>query len=139
MTDREKVMGGWEQVHRRHRLVHAVAADVERLGNEALTGWESEIVAEYGELAAFLLDVQRRCHEAVYARLDLVLEDPSASPERDVRRTLAEAGRAHRALWGVLRACAGHPALAAGEARLRRSVFAATGVDPAPPRRAQPV
>ncbi|MFF5986016.1 hypothetical protein [Prauserella flavalba] len=132
-------MGGWDQFHRRHRLVHAVASAVEQRGNEALTSWECEIVAEYGELAAFLLDVQRRCHEAVYARLDLALEEASENPERDVRRVLAEAGRAHRPLWAVLRACAGHPALEAGEARLRRSVFAATGVDPAPPRRAQPV
>lgn len=130
-------MGGWEQAHRRYELVHAVAEEAGRLGGVALNRREAEIVAEYGDLATFLLDVQRRCHEAAFARLDLALEEGATA--RGVRRALTDATGAHGALWRLLRLFADHPALADGSDRFREAVLTATGIDPAPERSTQTV
>lgn len=63
-------MAGWEQTHRRYRLVYAVADDVVRRGNIALTSWTATIEAEYGTMETFRLDVRRRWNMAVDAQLD---------------------------------------------------------------------
>jgi hypothetical protein len=79
----------------------------------------------------FLRDIQRRYFTTVLARLDPVIEANPADPRPPVAAVFAEAARVHPDLWQVLQDHAGHPALAEGSARLRRSVLAGTGVDPA--------
>jgi hypothetical protein len=123
-------VAGWEQVRRRHRLVHDVAGDVAKGGRRALARWRPTIDAEYGDLDAFLRDVQRRYRRAAEARLDAVLEAPPADPHGAVAAVLDEVAAIYPELRRLLEECADLPALAEGDARFRRSVRAATGVDP---------
>ncbi|HEX2176532.1 MAG TPA: hypothetical protein VHG70_11540 [Nocardioidaceae bacterium] len=124
----------WDRVRRRYRLVEDVLGDVEREGIEALRAWEGALAAEYGAedddgLGGFLTDVQRRWQRAFDARLDAVLEDAgpdTAAAVAELWRQLAERFPATRL---VLDAHHGHPALATAQARQRRMLKAATGVD----------
>ncbi|NUR83362.1 MAG: hypothetical protein HOY71_04655 [Nonomuraea sp.] len=110
-------MASWEQAHRRYRLAHEVAGDF--AGRGTLEPWLPEIEAEYGELDAFLRDVQVRYFRAIEARLDDYAGAELTGVHEDFRRLLGE--------------YAGHPALAEGLIRFRSSVLAATGVDPGVP------
>jgi hypothetical protein len=65
----------------------------------------------------------------VLARLDAVIETNPADPQASIAVAFAEVASVHPDLWQVLRDHAGHPALAEGSARFRRSVLAGTGVD----------
>jgi hypothetical protein len=120
---------GWEQAGRRYRLVHDVAGDFAKGGRRALAAWRPAIDTEYGDLDAFLRDVQRRYYRAAEARLDTVLEAPPADPEASVLAVLDEVAEIYPALRRLLEEFADLPAVAEGDARFRRSVRAATGVD----------
>ncbi|MPY80059.1 MAG: hypothetical protein GEV04_16690 [Actinophytocola sp.] len=96
-------MSGWEQTHRRYRLVYAVAQDVARRGQDAIDAWQHEIDAEYGGTDAFLLDVRRRWDLAMAARIE---------DGRRLADVEAEVGRANAGLRAVLSQFAEHPALA---------------------------
>ncbi|MDV6011718.1 hypothetical protein [Haloechinothrix sp. LS1_15] len=125
-------MSGWEQYRRRHRLVVAVADDVSRHGVDSLDSWRAAIDVEFGDLGAFLQDVQRHWHTAVDAHLDGLLETaPSSRPVGygSVAAVLATAARANPQLVAVLDEYVDHPALTGGRQRLRRTLLAATGVD----------
>ncbi len=124
-------MSGWERTRRRYRLVHDFARDFASDSTSALAGWKTAIEAEYGDLDQFLRDVQRRCFAAVDARLDSVLEAGPADPSASVVAIFAEVNRIYPELVRILEEYAGHPALAEGNARFRRSVLSTTGVDPA--------
>jgi hypothetical protein len=123
-------MTGWNTAKRRYRLVHHAAADVARSGQQGLTWWQPAIEAEYGNIGNFLRDIQRRYFTTALARLDSVIEATPADPKAPVAAVFAEVASVHPDLWQVLRDHAGHPALAEGRARFRRSVLAGTGVDP---------
>jgi hypothetical protein len=124
-------MTGWNTAKRRYRLVHQAAADIARNGQRGLTQWQPAIEAEYGNVDNFLRDIQRRYFTTVLARLDSVIETNPADPQGPVAAVFAEVASVHPDLGQVLRDHACHPALAEGSARLRRSVLAGTGVDPA--------
>jgi hypothetical protein len=124
-------MSGWERTHRRYRLAYAVAEDVARRGPGALSDWASQIDAEYGDVGQFLLDVQRRWHNAVDARLDLLLEERPDDVESAAAGVMASLAESDGDLRAVLDAFAGHPALADGATRHRLHVLATTGVDEA--------
>jgi len=124
-------MTGWDTAKRRYRLVHHAAADIARNRQQGLTRWQPAIEAEYGTVDNFLRDIQRRYFTTVLARLDSVIETNPADPQAPAAAVFAEAARVHPHLWQVLGGHAGHAALAEGSARFRRSVLAATGVDPA--------
>ncbi|MBA0125272.1 hypothetical protein H0B56_06930 [Haloechinothrix sp. YIM 98757] len=124
-------MSGWSQVRRRYQLVYAVAEDITRHGAQALDGWLADIDAEFGDLGAFLKDVQRRWHTAVDAHLDGVLERQPQEMATAVAAAFAAADRANASLVRLLDAADGHPALEAGRQRHRSEVLTATGVDPA--------
>jgi len=123
-------MTGWNAAKRRYRLVHQAAEDIVQNRQRGLTRWQPAIEAEYGNLDNFLRDIQRRCFTTVLARLDAVIEANPADPQTSVAAVFAEAARVHPDFWQVLGDHAGHPVLAAGSARFRRSVLAGTGVDP---------
>lgn len=95
-------MSGWEQTHRRYRLVYAVADDIARRGAQAKGKWQPTIDAEYGGLDAFLLDVRRRWFNAI----DAHSED---GPMHEIQRTVTAANRPLRVL---LDAFADHPVIA---------------------------
>jgi hypothetical protein len=124
-------MTGWNTAKRRYRLVHQAAPDIARDGQQGLTQWQPAIEAEYGNVDNFLRDIQRRYFTTVLARLDSVIETNPADPQAPIAVVFAEVASVHPDLWQVLRDHAGHPALAEGSARFRRSVLAGTGVDPA--------
>jgi hypothetical protein len=92
-------MSGWEQTHRRYRLVYAVADDIGRRGDAAKAKWLPVIEAEFGGLEGFLLDIRRRWRTAVDARSD--------APE--LQRTVA---RDNEPLLRLLEAFADHPVIA---------------------------
>lgn len=122
-------MSSWEQTHRRYRLVYAVADAIAVRGADVVAEWQADIEQEYGDLAAFLADVQRRWYTAVDAYLDTVLEDSPpdmAAAVAEITRTVSETDRQ---LKIVLDAFAGHPVLVAGDASHRRMLLALTGVD----------
>ena len=123
-------MTGWNTANRRYQLVHQAAADIARNRQRGLTQWQPAIEAEYGTVDNFLRDIQRRCFATVLARLDAVIETNPADPHAPVAAVFAEVTRVHPDLWQVLHDHAGHPSLAEGSARLRRSVMADTGIDP---------
>jgi len=75
--------------------------------------------------------IQRRYFTTVPARLDSVIETSPADAQASIAAVFAEVASVHPDLWRVLRDHAGHSALAEGSARLRRSVLAGTGVEPA--------
>lgn len=124
-------MTGWNTANRRYQLVRQAAADIARNRQRGLTQWQPAIEAEYGTVDNFLRDIQRRYFTTVLARLDAVIETNPADPQAPVAAVFAEAAHVHPDLWQVLQDHAGHPALAEGSARFRRSVLAGTGVDPA--------
>src|SRR5215831_4315972 len=124
-------MTGWNTAKRRYRLVHQAAPDIARSGQQGLAQWRPAIEAEYGNVDNFLCDIQRRYVTTVLARLDSVIEANPADPQAPVAVMFAEVASVHPDLWQVLRDHAGHPALAEGSARFRRSVLAGTGIDPA--------
>jgi hypothetical protein len=124
-------MTGWDTAKRRYQLVHQAAPDIARGGQRGLTQWQPAIEAEYGSVGNFLRDIQRRCFTTVLARLDPVIEVNPADPQAAMAVVFAEVASVHPDLWQVLADHAGHPALAEGSARFRRSVLAGTGVDPA--------
>jgi len=124
-------MTGWNTARQRYRLVHHAAADFARSGQRGLTRWQPAIEAEYGNVDNFLRDIQRRYFTTVLARLDSVIETNPADPQAPVAAVFAGVASVYPDLSQVLRDHAGHPALAEGSARFRRSVLAGTGVDPA--------
>ena len=124
-------MTGWDTAKRRYRLVHQAAPDIAGDGQRGLTQWQPAIEAEYGNVDNFLRDIQRRYFTTVLARLDAVIEANPAEPRASVAAVFAEAARVHPDLWQVLQDHPGHPALAEGSTRFRRSVLAGTGIDPA--------
>jgi len=124
-------MAGWNTAKRRYRLVHHAAADLAQSGQRGLTPWQPVIEAEYGSIGNFLRDIQRRYFTTALARLDSVIETNPADPQTPVAAVFAEVASVHSDLWQVLHDHAGHPALAEGSARFRRSVLAGTGIDPA--------
>jgi hypothetical protein len=124
-------MTGWNTAKRRYRLVHQAAADIARGGQRGLARWQPTIEAEYGNVDNFLRDIQRRYFITVLARLDSVIEANPADSQAPIAAVFAEVASVHPDLWQVLRDHVGHPALAEGSARFRRSVVAGTGVDPA--------
>lgn len=111
--------------------MHQAAPDIARGGQRGLTQWQPAIEAEYGNVGNFLGDIQRRCFTTVLARLDSVIETNPADTQASIAVVFAEAASVLPDLWQVLRDHAGHPALAEGSARFRRSVLVGTGVDPA--------
>jgi hypothetical protein len=125
-------MTGWNTANRRYQLAHQAAADIARNGQRGLTQWQPAIEAEYETVGNFLRDIQRRCFTTVLARLDAVIEANPADPRPPAAAVFAEVARVYPDFWQVLQDHAGHPALAEGSARFRRSVLAGTGVDPAP-------
>jgi hypothetical protein len=121
----------WDEVRRRHRLVHEVLTHAQRQGAAAVAAAQDEIEQEYAEegLAGFLLDVHRTWQRAFDARLDAVLENAPG----DLATAVTE-------MWGrlatdfpgtrlVLDAYAEHPTVARAAERHRRRVLAGTGVD----------
>jgi len=124
-------MAGWNTAKRRYRLVHHAAADLAQSRQRGLTSWLPAIEAEYGNIDNFLRDIQRRYFTTALARLDSVIEADPADPQTPVAAVFAEVASVHPDLWQVLHDHAGHPALAEGSARFRRSVLAGTGIDPA--------
>ena len=124
-------MTGWNTANRRYRLVHQAAADIARNRQPGLTQWQPAIEAEYGTVDHFLRDIQRRYFTTVLARLDAVIETHPADPQAPIAVVFAEVASVHPDLWQVLQDHAGHPALAEGSARFRRSVLAGTGINPA--------
>lgn len=124
-------MTGWNTARRRYRLVHDAAADIVRNRQRGLTRWQPAIEAEYGNVDNFLRDIQARYFTTVLARLDAVIEANPDDPQAPTAAVFAEAARVHPDLWQVLHDYAGHPALAEGSARFRRSALAGTGIDPA--------
>lgn len=123
-------MTGWNTAKRRYQLVHQAAADIAQNRQRGLTQWQPAIEAEYGTVDNFLRDIQRRYFTTVLARLDAVIETNPADPHAPVAAVFAEVASVHPDLWHVLQDHVGHPALAEGNARLRRSVLAGTGIDP---------
>jgi hypothetical protein len=123
--------GTWDQVRRRYALVEEVLDGVGRAGAAAVPRWQEPIEAEYdGEgLDGFLRDVQRRWHRAFDARLDAVLESDPPDPAAAVTDLWQMLAASQPAARQVLDAYAGHAALAAAEARHRRMLHLATGVD----------
>jgi hypothetical protein len=111
--------------------VHHAAADLARSRQRGLTQWQPAIEAEYGSVDNFLRDLQRRYFTTALARLDSFIETNPADPQAPLAAVFAEVASVHPDLWQVLHDHAGHPALAEGSARFRRSVLAGTGVDPA--------
>lgn len=93
-------MSGWEQTHRRYRLVYAVAEDIARRGPAARNEWQQTIEAEYGSVDNFVSDVRRRWYNAVDAHLDDVRTKRLAEVE-------AEVSKANRPLRVLLEAFAG--------------------------------
>jgi hypothetical protein len=131
----------WDRVRRRHRLVESALDLVRVAGVDELAAMEAQIRAEYAEegFDGFLRDVQRRWHRAFDARLDGVLEsgvDDTRAAVLMLGQHLAQTLPETRL---VLDAYADHPALQPAEARHRRMLLAATGIDlatVAPARRA---
>lgn len=103
-------MSGWEQTHRRYRLVYAVADDIARRGPAARNDWQPAIDAEYGGTEVFVLDVRRRWYNAVEAHLD----DVGTQRLTEVEAAVA---RANRPLRVLLEAFSDHPALAPAQTR----------------------
>lgn len=99
-------MSGWEQTHRRYRLVYAVADDIARRGPAARQDWQGAIDREYGGTDVFLRDVQRRWNTAVEAHLDDLGTQRLAEVEGAV-------SKANKPLRVLMDAFAGHPVLAA--------------------------
>lgn len=99
-------MAGWEQTHRRYRLVYAVADDIVRRGPAARDVWQGAIEAEYGSTADFLYDVLRRWRNALDAHSDEV-------GTRRLEEIEAAVSRANAPLRALLDAFAAHPVLAA--------------------------
>ena len=122
---------GWDQVHRRYELVQQTADAVARYGPGAVDDWRPAIDKEYGGVDGWLRDVQRRWYSTVDAQLDAVLEAAPYDLADAIAELWRDATRARPELHAVLAAYAGHPALAAGRERHRRTLFAATGVDEA--------
>jgi hypothetical protein len=121
----------WGRVRRRYALMEEVLAHVDRAGPAALPQWRERIEAEYdGEgLGGFLRDVQRRWHRAFDARLDAVLESDPPDPAGAVAELWQTLAASQPATRLVLDAYAGHAALGPAEARHRRMLRLATGVD----------
>lgn len=119
----------WERTHRRYRLVQGVLADVARSGVSVLPRWDAEIGEEFGGLAEFLSDVQRRWYEVVNARLDVVLEDAPNDPREAALELWRQVARQFPAGRALLVAYADHPVVADGDAHHLRRLHAATGLD----------
>lgn len=122
-------MSNWEQTHRRYNLVYSVADAVALRGPVAVEEWREPIEREFGDVAGFLRDVQRRWYTAVDAYLDVVLEDEPADMSVAVAEIVQHVSETDRQLRVVLDAFANDPVLAAGDAYHRRALLALTGVD----------
>jgi hypothetical protein len=121
----------WDRVRRRHRLVDSALDLVRVAGVDEIAAMEAQIRAEYAEegFDGLLRDVQRRWHRAFDARLDGVLEsgvDDTRAAVLMLWQHLAQTLPESRL---VLDAYADHPALQPAEARHRRMLLDATGVD----------
>ncbi|HEX2175110.1 MAG TPA: hypothetical protein VHG70_04295 [Nocardioidaceae bacterium] len=123
--------GAWDRVRNRHRLVESALDRVRVLGVDELAVMEEQIRAEYAEegFDGFLRDVQRRWHRAFDARLDGVLESGVADTRAAVLMLWQHLAQTLPETRVVLDAYADHPALRAAEARHRRMLLTATGVD----------
>ena|SRR2546423_7686190 len=121
-------MSNWDQLHRRHRLVHAVLSEIGRTGRPAVAArYRADVDAEFGDFGGFLLEVQVRWYRAFDAWLDAALEnepDDIAAAMADIWATLAEAMPSSRLL---LDTHAAHPALRALHEHHRRGIIQLSG------------
>ncbi|WP_232661652.1 hypothetical protein [Pseudonocardia sp. TRM90224] len=118
----------WEQTHRRQALLKAVLADVEASGQPAVTHLD-EVVAEFGDVTAFLLAAHHRWYTAVLARIDVVLEDQQLEPVEAVAEIWTVLAERHAPLRALLDAHRDEPALAAADEHYRGLVLRDLGVD----------
>jgi hypothetical protein len=119
----------WDRLHRRHRLVRAVLAEIGRTGRPVVAPrLRADVDAEFGDFGGLLAEVQHRWYRAYDARLDAVLEhepDDLAAALADLWAGLADTMPATRML---LDAHAEHPALRPLHDHHRRTLRTALGV-----------
>jgi hypothetical protein len=122
----------WKRVHARYRLTEEVLRRVARTRDGAQAERRRADIEEvFDDFGAFLLHLQRRWYTTLATRLDAELENSDGDP--DLHTLVAKVWRqmtaTDAAARRVLDTYADHPDLRAGEARQRRMVGVAAGID----------
>jgi hypothetical protein len=120
----------WDRTHRNYQLAHQVADDFACSGMPSLTRWSGDIDTVFGDLAAFLRDVQVRWYTAFDAALDRVLEHRPPDPLVEISKVWTELADTLHPYRTLLDGFATHPALAEGDACHRERLIAMFGIDP---------
>lgn len=118
----------WEDYRHRSRVMDAVLDDVAASRSGQLPArWRPEIDAAFGGEAGFAQALYRRWFAALTVRLDPVLEARAAGRPAAAARAARRLARERPALFALLAAYSGHPALEAARQRERHDLAWAPG------------
>lgn len=118
----------WENYRERRRVLDEVLDDVTASGNWHVPAqWRPEVGETFGGEAEFARALYPRWFAALSARLDEVLEASPADLPEEAARAARRLARERPALFAVVSASAGHPALAEARQHERRYLDWAPG------------